>query len=82
LAYLLCPSINEYDPASLNTQLAYMTASHGLLWQAKSPRTSSVRKLASFDIRSIPKKPPAPSLAFRRSRQAMKVHARAQRKSN
>jgi hypothetical protein len=24
----------------------------------QSPRTSSVRKLASFDIRSIPKKPP------------------------
>jgi hypothetical protein len=33
-----------------------------------SPRRS-VRKLASFDIRLIPKKPPAPSLTRRRSPQ-------------
>jgi hypothetical protein len=32
----------------------------------QNPRTSSVRKLSSFDIRSIPKKPPAPSLNRRR----------------
>jgi hypothetical protein len=31
-----------------------------------SPR-SSVRKLSSFDICSIPKKPPAPSLTIRRA---------------
>jgi hypothetical protein len=45
---------------------------------SKSPTPrSSVRKLlasferlSNFDIRSIPKKPPAPSLTRRRSRQA------------
>jgi hypothetical protein len=37
---------------------------------SKSPRPS-VRKLTSFDIRSIPKKPPAPSLD--RARRAAKV---------
>jgi hypothetical protein len=34
---------------------------------SKSPRLS-VRKLSSFDIRSIPKKPPVPSLNRRRSK--------------
>jgi hypothetical protein len=39
-----------------------------MLHRLLSPRPS-VRKLSSFDIRSIPKKPPVPSLAFRRHRQ-------------
>jgi hypothetical protein len=38
----------------------------------QNPRTSSL-KLASFNIRSIPKKPPAPSLTFRRSSRQVQV---------
>jgi hypothetical protein len=43
----------------------------------QNPRTSSVHKLVSFDIRSIPKKPPARSLDRRRCRQAIRVQARS-----
>jgi hypothetical protein len=39
----------------------------------QNPRTSSVRKLSSFDIRSITKKPPAPSLAYRRPAPARRL---------
>jgi hypothetical protein len=37
----------------------------------RAPPRPPPRKLSSFDIRSIPKKPPAPSLNYRRSRRPL-----------
>jgi hypothetical protein len=44
---------------------------------SKNPPTSSVRKLSSFDIRSIPKKPPAPSLDRRSWQDAFRMKVKA-----